>query len=61
MLQDIGQCAKLDKLGFWIAPLHHNFHQHRRGMSVMEEGEEALGSSARITGLVAAEAGPELS
>jgi hypothetical protein len=25
----------------------------------MEEGEEALGSSARITGLVAAKAGPE--
>jgi hypothetical protein len=28
-------------------------------MSVMEEGEEALGSSARIIGLVAAKAGPE--
>jgi hypothetical protein len=28
-------------------------------MSMMEEGDEALGSSARFTGLVVAEGGPE--
>ena len=28
----------------------HNFQQHGRGMSMMEDGDEARGSSARVTG-----------
>jgi hypothetical protein len=32
-----------------VEVFQHSFQQHGRGMIIMEEGDEALGSSARFT------------